>query len=62
MQYVRDYYIVPVKRGGRVVVFGGREGVITRATHYVYVRVEGGRARPYHPLDLIYLPEEAPND
>lgn len=56
MAYIRKTYGVPVARGRRVEVrksngalFYGR---ITRATHYVFIRLEGERhARPYHPTD-----------
>jgi len=48
-QYVRDHYHVPAKRGMRVRV-AGREGVITRFTHYVWVRFDGEqRSEPCHP-------------
>lgn len=55
-QYVRDTYGVPAKRGGRVV-YQGKEGTITSATHYVHVRLDGEKTpRRYHPKDLVYLP------
>lgn len=63
MQYVRDCYGVPAKRGGRVMFSDGRtvmRGTITRATHRVYIRWDGdSRAFPYHPRDerLTYLKE-----
>lgn len=48
--YVRSYYKVPAKRGMRVTDHEGRSGTITRATHYVFVRLDGTRvARAYHP-------------
>lgn len=60
IEYVRSYYRVPAKCGMRVTVPDGSEGVITRATHYVYVRLDGMKfSRPYHPMDLKY-PEVSP--
>jgi len=47
--YIRRYYNVPAKRGGRVAwdtSSGTREGTITRATNYVYVRFDDAK----HPL------------
>lgn len=67
MEWVRKYYGVPAKRGGRVRVSmdyeyedDGRKGTITSATQYVFVRLDG-KKRPdiFHPLDLEYLAEEA---
>lgn len=62
MDYVRRTYGVPAKRGGLVDVqqSDGRtvRMEITKATHYVWLRVLGGRyARPYHPTDpsLTYI-------
>lgn len=54
--YVRRYYGVPAKRGMRVTVCSSNErdrmGTITRATHYVWIRLDGDkRSRPYHPKD-----------
>jgi hypothetical protein len=60
--YIRRYYDVPAKRGGRVAWDtrdGTREGTITRATHYVYVRFDDAKiAVPLHPeeIGLRYLP------
>ena len=56
MAYVRRTYGVPAKRGGRVEVRMPNgavfRGTITRATHVVFIRVDGDRyARPYHPTD-----------
>jgi hypothetical protein len=60
MDYVRRTHGVPAKRGLRVTV-DGRPGVITRATHYVYVRFDGNRfSRPCHPTWRIdYAPDTA---
>ena len=53
MQYVRDFYGVPAKRGGKVLVpFKGQPavpGVIVAARNgRIKVKVEG-RVYPYHP-------------
>lgn len=59
MEWVRQSYGVPAKRGGRVrVKFDGKTGTITNATQYVHVRLDGEK-RPdrFHPLDLEYLEE-----
>jgi hypothetical protein len=48
MQWVRDHYAVPAKRGGRVRFMGG-EGTITSATHYLKVRTDDGRKVILHP-------------
>jgi hypothetical protein len=58
--YVRRFYGVPAKRGGRVLVTESNGakfyGTITRATHYVFVRIDGEKhARPYHPEDVEYM-------
>lgn len=56
MDYVREAYGVPAKRGGRVTV-DGRAGTITRATHYVWVRFDDAKhSRPFHPSDICYSP------
>lgn len=62
MKYVRKYYGVPAKRGGRVAVLDlagketGTEGTILSATHNLRVRIDG-RRNPvrYHPLSLGYF-------
>lgn len=65
MDYIRRAYGVPAKRGGRVRVrfdhpdeWNGREGTITSATRYIFVRLDGEK-RPdrFHPRDLEYLKE-----
>lgn len=62
MQYIRDAYGVPAKRGMKVEYCGRdnirRRGRITSASHYVHVRFEGKRTSVrIHPTDdyLIYL-------
>jgi len=62
MAYIRRCYGVPAKRGGRVAwdtSKGTREGTITRATAYVYVRFDDAKfSVPLHPREdgLRYLP------
>jgi len=62
--YIRRYYEVPAKRGGRVAwdtSKGTREGTITKATNYVYVRFDDVKhSVPLHPMEkgLRYLTEE----
>ncbi len=64
MQYVRDYYAVPAKRGGRVRYTGAGEpqfGTITAARHgSLRIRLDGEKhPQPFHPTwELEYLPEE----
>lgn len=61
MAYVRSYYRVPAKRGGRIEYTGEkvpRRGVITSARNgRLYIRLEGEKfAYPFHPLwELRYL-------
>lgn len=61
--YIRRYYGVPAKRGGRVAwdtSKGTREGTITRATNYVYVLFDDAKFPiPLHPKEdgLRYLQE-----
>lgn len=53
MQYIRDAYGVPAKRGMKVEMNGNR-GVITSAIHYVFVRFKGyAISRPCHPTHNI---------
>lgn len=60
MEYVRRTYGVPAKRGMRIswTWRGDRKnGVITSATSYVFVRFDGDkRSRPLHPCEdgLVY--------
>lgn len=60
MGYVRRVYRVPAKRGGRVSL-NGRQGSITSATHYIFVRFGDGPRWPVplHPKEdgLRYLPD-----
>ncbi len=65
MQWVRDSYGVPAKRGGRVRYTGDRSpqlGTITGTCHgSLRIRLDGEkRSVPFHPAwELEYLPEEA---
>lgn len=57
--YVRRFYGVPAERGRRVCV-EGKEGVIVRATNYVYINFDDDKptvSHPYHPCSdgLTYL-------
>lgn len=63
LDYIRNYYSVPAKRGMRVEYCGDdnvrRRGTITGASYaYVRIRLDGEKfSKPYHPKDdyLIYL-------
>ncbi len=61
MQYIRDYYSVPAKRGGKVIYTGSIEpktGIITSAKGAkLMIRMDGLKhARPYHPTwELQYV-------
>jgi len=51
IDYIRKYYGVPAKRGGRVkwtTSKGIRMGTITGATNYIYVRFDDAK----HPVPL----------
>ncbi len=64
MQYIRDRYKVPAKRGGRIKYTGSqsgqpRMGTITSASRgYLNIRLDGhNHSMPYHPTwKLEYLP------
>jgi len=55
LEYIRDYYRVPAKKG-KIVIYKGKFGIITGARGpHVKVRLDGEKhAKPYHPSDLIY--------
>ncbi len=56
MDYIRRTYGVPAKRGAKVLLRDGREGVVTSATHHVHVRVADCKwPLVYHPHDLTWL-------
>ena len=63
--YIRCYYSVPAKRGGRVewtTSKGLRTGVITHATNYVYVKFDDAKfSVPLHPKEdgLRYIEDHA---
>ena len=65
MQYVRDTYGVPAKRGARVEYTGGstpRQGTITGTGGCgISIRLDGDKiSLPYHPTwKLRYLPPNA---
>lgn len=65
MQYIRDSYGVPARRGGRVVYTGGARtttGTITSAAGArLRVRMDGDkRSGIYHPTrEMRYLPKQA---
>ena len=55
VQYIRDTYGVPVKRGQMVRTAQGEHLAVTRCTHYVHARpFGGGFVRRFHPRDLDY--------
>ena len=64
MDYIRSYYRVPAKRGGRVIYHDGptdRSGVITSALgalgQYLRIRLDGrARSDIFHPTwGITYL-------
>ena len=63
IQYIRDYYNVPAKVGGRVKITykGEHFGTIT-GTHdaHLMIRLDGEKhSNPYHPTwEIEYLEEE----
>ena len=65
MDYIRKYYGVPAKLGGRVAwdtSKGTRYGSITGATAYIYVRFDDAKHPvPLHPMEegLRYLTPNA---
>jgi hypothetical protein len=67
--YVRRFYGVPAKRGGRVSwvepTFGNTlHGTIVSASHYVHVRFDGAElVHRFHPTDpgLTYATADKPS-
>ena len=58
MKYIRRFYGVPAKRGGRVLV-NGWPGTITGSRDaYIRVRLDGSQvSRSYHPTwRVTYIP------
>jgi hypothetical protein len=55
MDYVRNYYHVPAKRGGRIRFdYDGKKGTITRATAHIWVRFDGCKwSVPLHPTWMV---------
>ena len=53
LEYIREYYGVPAKRG-EPVAYRGTPGVVTGASGpHVNVRLDGQKhSLPYHPTDL----------
>ncbi len=50
MAYIREYYKVPAKRGGRVLVNGWVGTIVGSANQYLKVRLDGSKiVRRYHP-------------
>lgn len=64
LDYIRSYYSVPARRGGRVEYLGGGKpqlGTITGARGgHIKIRLDGHKhANPYHPTwALRYLDEK----
>lgn len=61
IQYIRDYYKVPAKVGGRVTAYG-KPGIITGANGaYLLIRIDGAKhALPHHPTDQIEYLDKSP--
>lgn len=55
MAYVRRYYGVPAKRGGRIRFdYDGRLGTITKATAHIWVRFDGAKwSEQLHPTWMV---------
>jgi hypothetical protein len=52
--YVRKYYGVPARRGGRVLVYGKPGRITSGAGHYIRIRLDGEkRSGYYHPTDHV---------
>jgi hypothetical protein len=64
MQYIRDYYGVPAKRGGRVIYTGGRfplTGTIVGSRNaHLRIRLDGEkRISDFHPTwELKYIDQD----
>lgn len=60
--YIRNYYGVPAKRGGKIE-YEGKPGVITGTSGpHLMVRLDGAKhSLPYHPADLTYVDPEQPS-
>ena len=55
MEYIRDFYGVPAKRGA-IVFYKGHRGVITGSKNaYLRVRIEDfDIVKTFHPKDLVF--------
>lgn len=57
--YIANTYGLKLKKG-QVVTALGKLGVVTKATHHVWVRLSEEKvANPYHPSDVKVLNEES---
>lgn len=56
LDYVRQYYGVPAKKGGRVTYRGAPGKIMGASGPHVDVKLDSGRRFPVHPTDgdLIY--------
>lgn len=63
MQWIRDYYKVPARIGGRVTYLGQPGQIVCAAGQYLRIRLDGEkRSRIFHPVwEIAYLPEPAPS-
>lgn len=53
--YIRRYYGVPAKRGGRVRIWTGEEGtIIWTYMHNLRVRLDSGHVGVFHPSYGLY--------
>lgn len=62
LEYIRNYYGVPAKKGGRVNAYG-KPGTITGARNaHLLIKLDGEQqhSRPYHPTDGIEYLESEP--
>ena len=51
-EYIASYYGKTFKKG-QIVRALGKLGVVVKATHYVFVRLDDEEhAKPYHPSDV----------
>jgi hypothetical protein len=52
LQYIKDYYGLEFYIGQKVLALG-KPGIITKGTHYVFVKLDGENIeRNYHPKDI----------
>jgi len=68
MEYIRNYYKVPARQGGRVCYSGGPEArlgtIVSASGGHLNIRLDGQRhTLPYHPTwKLEYLPDQDARD